>query len=56
MFDTRTTVVGNAVTKPELKVIASSGVLVANFRVISNSRHRGPDWAMGRRHRVSGSG
>jgi single-stranded DNA-binding protein len=38
MNDTRITIVGTALTKPERKVLEKSGTVVANFRVISNSR------------------
>jgi single-strand DNA-binding protein len=38
MFDTNLVVVGNALTTPEWRRIASSGSLVANFRIASTSR------------------
>lgn len=38
MFDTNLVVVGNALTTPEWRRIASSGSLVANFRVASTAR------------------
>ncbi|GAA0530768.1 hypothetical protein GCM10010172_09330 [Paractinoplanes ferrugineus] len=38
MFDTNLVVVGNALTTPEWRRIASSGSLVANFRIASTAR------------------
>jgi single-strand DNA-binding protein len=38
MFDTNLVVVGNVLTAPEWRRIASSGALVANFRVASTAR------------------
>ena len=43
MNDTRITLVGTALTTPERRVIEKSGAVVANFRVISNSRWKGKD-------------
>ena len=38
MFDTNLVIVGNVLAAPEWRRIASSGALVANFRIASNSR------------------
>jgi single-strand DNA-binding protein len=38
MNETRITVVGTALNKPERKVLEKSGAVVASFRIISNSR------------------
>lgn len=55
MNDTRMTIVGTALTKPERKVLEKSGTVVANFRVISNSRRmdRGSNtWVDGPHFRI----
>jgi single-strand DNA-binding protein len=43
MNDTYITIVGNALTKPEKKVLEKSGTVVANFRVVSNARRKDPE-------------
>ncbi|MEU4239944.1 single-stranded DNA-binding protein [Actinoplanes sp. NPDC026619] len=55
MFDTNLVVVGNVLTAPEWRRIASSGSLVANFRVASTARRFDRDnnrWVDGNNLRV----
>jgi single-strand DNA-binding protein len=38
MYDTRVSIIGTALTRPERRVIEKTGAVVANFRIVSNAR------------------